>query len=267
MRRYHRPPLKPQANRYLSKKTREVRLMETAQRKREIRRIWDQARQTKSIKKHVLQALRGMVGKRERCMYCEDSRGTDIDHFWPKSTYPEKTFDWPNMLLSCTPCQRAKGDSFPLDATNQPLLIDPTREDPWAFLFFVPETGMVTPRYNKDTEQEEPKGSKTVELLPLNVEAVTEGRKATHRNLVAAVTAFLSSSGDHGENPDPQAVTELKRAVRDNSQYGLAVWSLSGDGQRREPFQGLKSRHPGLLDDLRACAGVARERPGPDCAR
>jgi uncharacterized protein (TIGR02646 family) len=97
---------------------------------------WKHARQTPSLKA-VLATLQRMMGERQRCMYCLDSHGTDIDHFWPKQTFPNSMFVWPNLLLSCAECGRFKGDSFPL-SNGQPLLIDPTAEDPWLHLDFDP---------------------------------------------------------------------------------------------------------------------------------
>ena len=41
---------------------------------------WKNARQTQSVRT-VLAALKRMMGERERCMYCLDSHGTDIEHF------------------------------------------------------------------------------------------------------------------------------------------------------------------------------------------
>jgi hypothetical protein len=32
----------------------------------------------------VYATLKRMAGPRERCMYCVDSQGSDIEHFWPK---------------------------------------------------------------------------------------------------------------------------------------------------------------------------------------
>lgn len=67
-----------------------------------------------------------------KCAYCE-SRVTvvtygAIEHFYPKSRYVERVFDWRNLLLSCDICNDKghKGDRFPLDDMGQPLFIDPT---------------------------------------------------------------------------------------------------------------------------------------------
>lgn len=107
--------------------------------------IWKRQRQSASMRR-IEQVLRGMTGPRERCMYCEDSRGTDVEHFWPKTRYPERVFQWINLLLICAACNRSKGGRFPLDSAALPLLIDPTADDPWDFLFYVSETDLITAR-------------------------------------------------------------------------------------------------------------------------
>lgn len=80
---------------------------------------WKAARQSQPLFS-VLARLKTMMGERERCMYCLDSHGSDIEHFWPKTPYPGKMFCWPNLLLCCTECGRFKGEKFPLD--NDELL-------------------------------------------------------------------------------------------------------------------------------------------------
>lgn len=46
--------------------------------------LWDA--KPKATFLEVRTVLRKMASGRERCMYCEDNEGTDIEHFWPKST-------------------------------------------------------------------------------------------------------------------------------------------------------------------------------------
>ncbi|MGT2426293.1 HNH endonuclease [Amnibacterium kyonggiense] len=73
------------------------------------------------------------------CMYCYESRGTDIDHFEPIKEAPLRTFDWSNHVLACGYCnQQAKLEQFPRDAQGGPLLIDPFQEDPALHLTLVP---------------------------------------------------------------------------------------------------------------------------------
>ena len=44
----------------------------------------------------------------DKCAYCESKIGhvtyREIEHFYPKGTYIDKTFDWDNLLLSCQIC-------------------------------------------------------------------------------------------------------------------------------------------------------------------
>ena len=85
--------------------------------------------QNKYQHKEIKAALETMF--RGKCCYCE-SKVTpvaygDIEHFYPKSRYPDKTFLWENLLFSCQICNEGcKGDKFPLDADGNPLLIDPS---------------------------------------------------------------------------------------------------------------------------------------------
>jgi hypothetical protein len=63
-------------------------------------------------------------------VYCERRlRGATIDHFWPKSRYPERLLTWENWLLACRDCNSNKGDTFELDE-GSPRLINPYDENP-----------------------------------------------------------------------------------------------------------------------------------------
>src|SRR5712691_1512173 len=119
MRKITREPIDRRTTAYLTKRQDRVNKGEVGD------PAWKSARQTQTMQR-VFHTLVSMAGKRVRCMYCEDSRGTDIDHYWPKADYPIKVFRWENMLLACSGCNRSKGRKFPLDKHGDPLLIDPT---------------------------------------------------------------------------------------------------------------------------------------------
>jgi hypothetical protein len=97
--------------------------------KAEAERLWNQkASRPFDV---VRSTLERMAAGRARCMYCEDDRGTDIEHFYPKATYPLRAFSWRNYLLACGHCNsNLKREQFPLDAAGQPALVDPTVDDP-----------------------------------------------------------------------------------------------------------------------------------------
>ena len=187
MRRIVRVALSEQTARYLIAK------QGTVEAGTDTERLWKQQRRSASMRP-VVAALRSMAGVRERCMYCEDSRGTDIDHFWPRTSYRDRLFLWPNLIWACSGCNRCKAKSFPLDEHGEPLLIDPTSEDPWDYLFYDGQTHEITPRWDPATGRENPKAEGTLAALPtLRFQAVSEGRGRTQRTLRRAVTSFLES--------------------------------------------------------------------------
>lgn len=90
----------------------------------------------------VRSVLQGMAGGRIRCMYCEDSLGTDIHHFRPQVLAPALAFSWSNYLLACAHCNsNRKRSVFPLDRAGLPLFVDPTAEDPLEHLALLPTSG------------------------------------------------------------------------------------------------------------------------------
>jgi uncharacterized protein (TIGR02646 family) len=187
MRRIHRESLPKRPTAFLRRKQTEVN------RGSDPRAAWRQARKTKTMNL-VAGTLARMSGKRQRCMFCGDSRGTDIDHFWPISPHKDRTFVWVNLLWVCAGCNRKKGDRFDLDDSGRPCLIDPTAEEPWDFLFYDSHTGILKAKYDPATGQPHPKGQYTThpDILPLNIESLTEGRQRTTRNLRRAVSTFLA---------------------------------------------------------------------------
>jgi uncharacterized protein (TIGR02646 family) len=204
---------------------------------------WKNARQT-NLLLSVLAVLKNMMGKRARCMYCLDSHGSDIEHFWPKTPYPERMFLWPNLLLCCTECGRLKLDDFPL-SEGQPLLIDPTTEEPWLYLDFDPGTGNVVARFELDSNDWSPKGLKTVEILHLDGrEALAAGYQKTFRRLSGVVERFLT---DGAPAPDGLLV-----ALWEVDDHGLLGWCFMGTGRSMPPFRELSEQQPEVWATCRA---------------
>jgi uncharacterized protein (TIGR02646 family) len=91
------------------------------------RRSWSDA----TGMRHGLKAqLLSMCARPSFCMYCYESRGTDVDHFVPIAHDPVQTFEWRNHILACGYCnQQAKQERYPLDGSGNPLLLDPSVDD------------------------------------------------------------------------------------------------------------------------------------------
>ncbi len=141
----------------LEERTLEVEAAEDP--KAEATRLW----RTKSAKawEDVRQKLDAMCSGADRCMYCEDSSGYHIEHFYPKAAYPERAFKWENYLYACPHCNsNEKRDRFPTDPQGSPLLIDPTVDEPFESLDFFPSTGKYRARDNR--------GEASIEVFGLN---------------------------------------------------------------------------------------------------
>jgi len=186
-------------------------------------------------------------------MFCEDSRGTDIDHFWPIIPFSNKTFVWENLLLVCGGCNRTKGSRFDLDGKGDPLLIDPTAEDPWDFLFFDPDTGIIVARFNPVSGMKDRKGEHTTHLavLPLNIDPVTDGRRRTALSLRRAVDGFLKTA----KTESSRTADELLAELQDHDDYGLLEWYFLRDGRDDPPFSELRTKRPGVWSQITKTLG------------
>lgn len=71
-----------------------------------------------------------------KCAFCEcvpsEGGNTEVEHFYPKSIYPEKTFLWTNMLPACRQCNLSKHNH---DTGSEPI-INPYEFDPEQIFYF-----------------------------------------------------------------------------------------------------------------------------------
>jgi 5-methylcytosine-specific restriction endonuclease McrA len=131
----------------------------------EARKAWRSAPEKSGIRDHLMSMAPGI----RRCMYCGESYGTDIDHFEPIRESPAGTFEWLNHLLACSYCNsNYKRDQFPRDTNGEPLLIDPTREDPGRHLQLMLKTGKYRPLTAR--------GGESIRVFGLNRDDLAKGR-------------------------------------------------------------------------------------------
>ena len=154
-------------------------------------------RNNKSFRQ-IREALTKMSRGNNRCAYCEDSVAEDVEHFQPKSWYPELCFVWENYLYACGPCNGRKSNRFAVIAPvsgeiihlvrepkaipippveGEPLMIDPSRENPLDFLFLdLSGTFRYLPQ-RRLTDQQKARAVYSIETLQLNDRAhLVEGR-------------------------------------------------------------------------------------------
>lgn len=156
MRRVVRLPLPAAAATELARLTTKVKTAPEPVKK--ANELW--TRKPKAAFDDVRGTLEKMATGRARCMYCEDSLGTDIEHFYPRARYPGRTFSWSNYLLACSHCNsNLKRSQFPFH-DRRPALLNPSVDDPVEHLLFIPLTGELCATG--------PKGQPSIDVFGLN---------------------------------------------------------------------------------------------------
>ena len=166
----------------------------------------------------------------QRCGYCEDSVGDEIEHIRPKNLYPKRTFVWENYLLACGGCNRAKGDNFSVldgggDLVNvarrgapicrpvpgTPALIDPRREDPLAFLALeIEDTFLFLPRDDL-RGADETRAEYTIDLLKLNRDVLSRARCRAYGHYRARLVEYQR---DRDADAGASALKRRSEAIR-----------------------------------------------------
>ncbi|GAA2698034.1 hypothetical protein [Actinoplanes palleronii] len=155
------------------------------------RSLWRRTSTRTNVVEPLRTVLQTMAPGIERCMYCGDSFGTDIDHHEPLTRNPLRTFDWLNHLLACSHCNsHHKRELFPVDEHGQPLLIDPTAEDPFEHLTLSLSAG----EYRALTE----KGRHTIEVFGLNRYPLARARQNVYEVVILCLRAWPGAV--RGEN-------------------------------------------------------------------
>ena len=179
----------------------------------------------------VRSTLEGMCFGVQRCGYCEDSVGNEIEHIRPRSLYPKRTFVWENYLLACGGCNRAKGDNFSVldgggDLVNvarrrgtpirrpspgTPALIDPRREDPLAFLALeIEDTFLFLPRDDL-RGADETRADYTIYLLKLNRDVLSRARSRAYGHYRARLVEYQR---DRDADAGASALARRSEAIR-----------------------------------------------------
>lgn len=190
----------------LEKLTQRIQMQQEDLRVATARRTW---RSNSGTRQSIRNKLDMMTQGISRCMFCGDNEGSDIDHFDPLSRTPLRTFDWLNHLLSCSICNsHQKRDQFPVDSSGNPLLIDPTKEDPFDHLVLTLTLG----EYQAVSE----KGQKTLDVCKLNRPPLTRGRMQARRVVALALRDWNRSrlTGD-ADGMDEALLTVIEQPFAD----------------------------------------------------
>jgi len=102
----------------------------TAEYREKKKAVWSEGAVGETIKRVLCEMTHN------KCAYSEAPLETNgsvkhIEHFYPKSIYPERVVEWGNLLPTCATCNAGKGK---LDVEKTPI-VNPLRDDPKDFLY------------------------------------------------------------------------------------------------------------------------------------
>jgi uncharacterized protein (TIGR02646 family) len=193
-----------------------------------------------SVREALLEA------QHEKCAYCEKGREHvhEVEHYRPKkavrqSTGEERTYpgyywlayEWANLLMACRHCNGRKGTLFPLDdpadrarshhddlADENPLLIQPDREDPSDHLTFREHVVVA----------KTPKGERTRDVLGLNRERLKNDRREAYEMLRG-----IHQLTQLGTPESAEAEALLERRAEPDAEFSAMVQAAIDDSFTR----------------------------------
>ncbi len=121
-----------------------------------------------------------------KCAYCElipEGSSLRVEHFHPKSIYPEEILDWSNLLPSCEKCNAYK---YTHDTKVDPI-INPCETDP--SLYFIYDTFRILA---SPTAPNLSLASKTINTCNLNRPELIKSRS----NILAKMTDYINDIED-----------------------------------------------------------------------
>lgn len=169
----------------------------------------------------------GTLHKRQygKCCYCEKEISTSgneqaIEHYKPKAPnkFPELENTWENLLHACADCNGKKGQQFPVDENDDPLIIDPSSEnsDPEDHLKFhvddneITTFGGVSPR--KDSNFDDT----TIRILGLDLVTRRRDRARYHTKLLEK---FIEIYFEQDEITKQQKIRMFEMTLSANNKY------------------------------------------------
>ena len=109
------------------------------------------------------------------CAYCEEYCEGEVDHFRPKSRFPQLVYEWFNWLNACHECNLAKGSKWPEEGYADPCSAS-WQERPERFFTFETVNGFMIPLKDLEPSQRI-KAQRMIDDLKLNDRHHLKNRK------------------------------------------------------------------------------------------
>ncbi len=165
------------------------------------------------------------------CAYCEGIAKGEVDHFRPKSKFPQLVYSWSNWLFACHDCNHAKGSRWPDLGYVDPCTAT-TDERPERYFDFDLETGMILAGSTVNEEGRQ-RAKTMIRDLKLNARHHLQ-RRLRRRELVVALLESDSSAENGIEQFSSQEFVSRSQEYSSFLRVALAargLWTDSGDGE------------------------------------
>ncbi|MGB4486839.1 MAG: retron system putative HNH endonuclease [Pseudomonas veronii] len=145
-----------------------------------------------------------------KCAFCEcipsEGGNVEVEHYKPKSLYPELTFEWMNLLPSC---HRCNGDKSDHDTGIEPI-INPYEDDPSEIFYY---SGLNIKGVPGDFFEV---AERTIEVCGLNSLRLWEPRSKIYVSMHDFEMSLLKAVQNYEEALTPIKKRNRLRAIRDS---------------------------------------------------
>ena len=204
----------------------------------------------KAASAEVISKLQAMF--HGKCAMCERAGAEQIEHFCPKSIYPERTYLWSNLLLICGDCNHNKDDLDPFNpaaSDGGAALLDPTVDTPEEHIRYDSVTGLSV--FVNRQEGVRHRGEETVNAYHLDHQSLANARYERFR-----VVKYLLSRLSQSQDPSmDEAEGILKELISPHSPHLAVIRQLLLDPAHQPLITAVATQWPALsarFDELRA---------------
>ncbi len=197
------------------------------------------------------------------CCYCEAKtpHSAQVEHFLPKSQYPEYTFCWENLLLACSTCNEKKG--------TKEIKFRPDKDN--TFLVFLYKEGIgAVPNSKILTQEQREQAQIMIDVLGLSRDlSANKTTKRTTREALwedrdqtwAKATRCKEILQQAYEKQNQSLIEKLKEDALDRAEDYFSVWMtvFADDPDMRNRF--IK-KFKGTATDCFDADGNPIPRPG-----
>jgi uncharacterized protein (TIGR02646 family) len=173
---------------------------------------------TSEDKTEIWEALQAI--QLDRCAYCENKitiSKQHIEHFFPRSRFPQETFAWSNLFGSCNDqrhCGTYKDNKNFVQSYEPADLIKPDDEDPEKLLLFVID-GTVAIRCNLAAADQH-RAAETIRVFNLNAPSLKNQRRQ-------AVQGYLTPAEDQFELSDTEWLEYIDDELQEANRHAFVT--------------------------------------------